>query len=377
MAMAKAVGIAMVGHSFMGRAHANAIRQVGHFFDLPFELVPRVVVGRDLERVEAARAKFGFAEASCDLQAVLARADVQIIDIATPNDSHAEIACAALRAGKHVLCEKPLAMDLKQARGMASLALRMKAKVGMWHNYRRCPAASLAQRMIKRGDIGEIRQVRAVYLQDWLSDPKAPASWRTRKKNCGSGAHGDLNAHLIDMTHFLTGMKFKEVSAMDQTFVRRRKDQAGKVCLVDVDDAMAFLARFDSGAIGTFEATRMAPGRKNFNQIELNGSKGSIRWNLEQMNELYLFRYDQPSDGRGFRKIICMDASHPYAAHWWPDGHSLGYEHTFVHTLADFLGCLRGRKPFSPNFADGVRVQAVLDAAIISAKTRAWVKVTS
>jgi len=377
MGMAKAVGIAMVGHAFMGRAHANAIRQVGHFFDLPFELVARVVVGRDTRRVEAARKQLGFVEASTDLAAVLARKDVQIIDIATPNDSHAEIALSALSAGKHVLCEKPLAMDLKQARSMASLAARKKVKVGLWHNYRRCPAASLGQRMIERGDIGEVRHVRAVYLQDWLSDPGAPASWRTRRATSGSGAHGDLNAHLIDMTHFLTGLSFEEVSAMDRTFVRRRQDEAGQVSDVDVDDAMAFLARLSGGAIGTFEATRMAPGRKNFNQIEVNGSEGSIRWNLEEMNELYLFRDDEPVDSQGSRRIMCTDANHPYAAHWWPDGHLLGYEHSFVHTLADFLDCLLSEKPFSPDFADGVRVQAVLDAVLESARTRTWIEVPS
>ncbi|MHC5064805.1 MAG: Gfo/Idh/MocA family protein [Planctomycetota bacterium] len=375
--MVKNLGIAMVGHAFMGRAHSNAFRQVGHFFDLPFDVSSRVVVGRDHARVEAARKKFGFEEASTDLSAVLARDDVHIVDVATPNDSHADIAIAALKAGKHVLCEKPLALDLAQARRMATLAKKMKARVGLWHNYRRCPAASLAQAMIKRGEIGKIRQVRAVYLQDWLSDEEAQGSWRTKQKVCGSGAHGDLNAHLIDMTHFLTGLRFAEVTGLEQTFVKRRKDADGKSRTVDVDDALAFLARFEGGAIGTFEATRMAPGRKNFNQIEVNGSQGSIRWNLERMNELELFRFDDPRDGQGFRRIMCMDEPHPYAANWWPDGHILGYEHTFVHTLADFLRSLRGRKAFSPDFDDGVRVQAVLDAALKSAKTRRWVKVSS
>ncbi len=367
----------MVGHAFMGRAHANAFRQVGRFFDLPFEVTPRVVVGRDPDRAEAARRQLGFLESSVDLAAVLERDDVSIVDVATPNDSHAEIAIAALKAGKHVLCEKPLALNLAQAKRMAALAKKAKMQVGLWHNYRRCPAASLAQQMIKRGEIGKVRQVRAVYLQDWLSDAKALGSWRTKQKVCGSGAHGDLNAHLIDMTHFLTGLRFAEVSGMEQTFVKRRRDADGKSRSVDVDDALAFLARFEGGAIGTFEATRMAPGRKNYNQIEVNGTEGSIRWNLERMNELELFRFDAPRDGQGFRRIMCMDEPHPYAANWWPDGHILGYEHTFVNTLADFLRSLRGRKVFSPNFDDGLRVQAVLDAALKSAKTRRWVKVSS
>lgn len=375
--MAKNLGIAMVGHAFMGRAHANAFRQVGRFFDLPFEVTPRVVVGRDPDRAEAARRQLGFLESSVDLAAVLERDDVSIVDVATPNGSHAEIAIAALKAGKHVLCEKPLALNLAQAKRMAALAKKAKMQVGLWHNYRRCPAASLAQQMIKRGEIGKVRQVRAVYLQDWLSDAKALGSWRTKQKVCGSGAHGDLNAHLIDMTHFLTGLRFAEVSGMEQTFVKRRRDADGKSRSVDVDDALAFLARFEGGAIGTFEATRMAPGRKNYNQIEVNGTEGSIRWNLERMNELELFRFDAPRDGQGFRRIMCMDEPHPYAANWWPDGHILGYEHTFVNTLADFLRSLRGRKVFSPNFDDGLRVQAVLDAALKSAKTRRWVKVSS
>lgn len=371
------LGIAMVGHAFMGRAHANAIRQVGRFFDLPVTLVPRVVVGRDLRRAEAARRKLGFLEASDDLAAVLARDDVQLVDVATPNDSHAEIALAALRAGKHVLCEKPLALDLAQARQMAALARKSKLRHGVWHNYRRAPATSLAQRIVARGDLGEIRHVRAVYLQDWLSDPQAPASWRTDAKRCGSGAHGDLNAHLIDLTRFLTGLRFTEVCAVAQTFVPVRPGAGGKRQRVTVDDALAFLARFDGGAIGTFEATRMAPGRKNHNRIELNGTKGSLIWNLERMNELELFLGGDREDVQGFRTVICMDPSHPYAAHWWPDGHILGYEHTFVHTLADFVKALVRGEPFAPDFDDGLAVQAVLAAAQQSAASKRWVEVSA
>ena len=369
------LNVAMVGHSFMGRAHSNAMRQVGHFFELPFRIVPKVVVGRSLERVEAARDQFGFEEASDDLDAVLARDDIDLVDVATPNDTHAPISMAALRAGKHVMCEKPLAMDLKEARAMAALAAKTGKKVGLWHNYRRCPAASLAQRMIARGDIGKVRQVRAVYLQDWLASADSPWSWRNTRAVCGSGAHGDLNAHLIDMTRFLTGLEFDEVAAAEETFTKRRKDGAGKSRPVDVDDAMVFLTRLSNGALGTYEATRVAPGRKNFNRIEVSGETGSIAWNLERMNELEVFRYDEPADGRGFRTVMCMDEPHPYAAHWWPDGHILGYEHTFVHTLADFVQTLKGRKRFAPDFADGVACQAVLDAVLKAAQSRRWVKV--
>src|SRR5690606_38165489 len=281
----------------------------------------------------------------------------------------------ALAAGKHVLCEKPLALDLRQARAMAALAAKSKGRTGVWHNYRRCPAASLAQRMIARGDIGEVRHVRATYLQDWLADPRAPASWRTRAALCGSGAHGDLNAHLIDMTLFLTGLRFEAVCAVAQTFVKRRPDGKGRAVPVDVDDALAFLARLSGGAIGTFEATRMAPGRKNCDRIKISGSAGSLGWNFERMNELEVFLGDAPKDAQGFRTVMCMDPKHPYAAHWWPDGHILGYEHTFVHQLADFVRAIHDGTPFAPDFADGLRVQEVLDAALRSAQSGRWVEV--
>lgn len=365
----------MIGHAFMGRAHSNAVRQVNRFFDLPLRVVPRVIVGRDLARAQATLDKFGFAEASDDLAATLARDDVDIVDIATPNDTHHDLAMAAMRAGKHVLCEKPLALDVRQAKAMAAEARKREVRVGLWHNYRRCPAATQAKKMIDRGDIGEVRQVRAVYLQDWLSDAEVGASWRTDAEVCGSGAHGDLNAHLIDMTMFLTGLAFTEVCAVDATFTRTRKDAAGRKVAVTVDDALAFLARFGNGAIGTFEATRVAAGRKNHNSIEVNGTWGSLLWSFERMNELQFFSFRDARDAQGFRTIMCMDAVHPYAANWWPDGHVIGYEHTFVHHLADFLKCLDSGKPFAPDFDDGVKIQTVLEAAQKSAATKRWVAV--
>jgi predicted dehydrogenase len=371
----QALGIAMVGHAFMGRAHGNAFRQANRFFELPYQLQPRVVVGRHLERAEAARDKFGFQEASDDLAAVLERPDVHLVDVATPNDTHHAIALAALRAGKHVLCEKPLALSLQQAREMAAAAKRTKARAGIWHNYRRAPAAALARRLIQRGDVGEIRHVRAVYLQDWLNDPAAPGSWRTDVKTAGSGAHGDLNAHLVDLTLFLTGLRFKEVCAAEQTFTRVRKTPGGKRVPVTVDDAFAFLARFENGALGTFEATRCAAGRKNCNRIELNGSLGSLEWDFERMNELRFFSTRDVRDAQGFRTILALDPLHPYAGHWWPDGHLLGYEHGFVHTVVDFVTAVASGAPFAPDFDDGVRVMAVLEAALKSAATGRWVGV--
>ena len=369
------LNVAMVGHAFMGRAHGNAYRQVNHFFDLPMQVVPAVVVGRDAARARAAAHRLGFARATTDLAAVLADPAVHVVDVATPNDSHHAIAMAALQAGKHVLCEKPLAMKLAEAKEMQALAKKQRVRVGLWHNYRRAPATSLAARMIARGDLGEIRQVRAVYLQDWLSDAAVPASWRTSRKACGSGAHGDLNAHLIDLTRALTGLEFESVCGLQQTFTKQRPDGHGGVARVDVDDAFCFLARFQGGAIGTYEATRTAPGRKNHNCIEVSGSRGSLRWNLERMNELEVFSFDDPRDGQGFRTVMCMDAVHPYAANWWPDGHIVGYEHTFVHHVADFVRALHDGGPFRPDFGDGVAVQAVLEAALRSVQERGWVKV--
>jgi predicted dehydrogenase len=233
---------------------------------------------------------------------------------------------------------------------METLSRRRKRRVGLWHNYRRAPAVQLAARMIARGDIGEVRQVRAVYLQDWLSDADAPASWRTDRKLCGSGAHGDLNAHLIDLTRCLTGLEFDRVCALQQTFTKQRPSGRGKKSKVTVDDALAFLAQFKASkggvaAIGTYEATRTAPGRKNYNRIEINGSVGSIVWNLERMNELEFFSSKDKADAQGFRTIMCMDNPHPYAANWWPDGHIIGYEHTFVHHVVDFVTALATGKP--------------------------------
>jgi predicted dehydrogenase len=367
--------IAMVGHAFMGRAHANAFRQANHFFDLPRQIVRAVVVGRDEARAGAAAARFGFLRATTDFDAVLADPRIDVVDIATPNDSHFPLAMAALRSKKHVLCEKPLALTLQQAKAMAALAKKQRVRVGLWHNYRRAPATALAAQMIRRGDLGAIRQVRAVYLQDWLADGSVPASWRTSREVCGSGAHGDLNAHLIDLTRALTGLEFDSVCGVQQTFTKQRPDGAGGTAKVDVDDAFCFLAKFRGGAIGTYEATRAAPGRKNYNCIEIAGERGSLRWNLERMNELEVFSFADARDGQGFRTIMVMDGVHPYAPNWWPDGHIVGYEHTFVHHVVDFVRALHDGSPFAPNFDDGVAVQAVLEAALASTKAGKWVSV--
>jgi predicted dehydrogenase len=371
------LNVAMFGHAFMGRAHANAWRQVNHFFDLPYEVRPQVVVGRNAAAVQAAASELGFAEWAVDADAVLARPDIHVVDIGTPNDSHCDLTLRVIAAGKHVLCEKPLALTVAQAQRMAAAAEQAKVRHLIWHNYRRCPAASTAAGLIADGKLGDIRQVRAVYLQDWLHDAACPWLWRMERSRCGSGAHGDLNAHLIDMTRFLTGLEFAEVIGMEATFTKeRRKPDGSGLAPVDVDDAFLFLAKLSNGATASFEATRVALGRKNWNQIEINGTKGSLVWNFEQMNELQFFDGADEARTQGFRRIMCLNgAAHPYAGHWWPDGHLIGYEHTFINTVADFLHSLHDGSEFRPDFRDGVANQEVLEAAQESVARRAWVQI--
>ena len=367
----------------MGRAHSNAYRQVNHYFDLPFQVVPKVIVGRSEGPLKAAAEQLGWEEYSTDIAAVLKRDDIHIVDVSTPNDSHGPHSIAALKAGKHVLCEKPLAMNVKEAKAMVAAAEKAKTangkpcRVGLWHVYRCAPAASTAASLIQDGKLGEIRHIRAVYLQDWLLDDSCPATWRMMAKACGSGAHGDLNAHLIDLTRFMTGLEFDEVSGVEQTFIKKRKNGDGKGLLdVDVDDALLFIAKMSNGALASFEATRAAAGRKNYNCIEINGTKGSIVWNFERMNELQVYTVDDEPRHKGFRNVMCMNGSvHPYSGNYWPDGHVIGYEHGFINMLADFVTALASGDEFRPNFADGLANQEVIDASLKSAKTKKWVTV--
>jgi predicted dehydrogenase len=385
MASKPILNVALVGYAFMGRTHSNAYQQVNRFFpDCPYEVRRKVLVGRSQGPLEEAARTWGWEETSTDLNLILGRDDIHLIDIATSNDSHHHLTIAALKAGKHVLCEKPLALNVAQAREMLAVAQKSKTadgkpvRHGLWHNYRRCPAASTAAGLIRDGKLGEIRHVRAVYLQDWLLDPKMPATWRMTAKSCGSGAHGDLNAHLVDMTRFLTGLEIDSVVGAEQTFVKKRQSatQKGKTITVDVDDALVFIGRLSNGGLSSFEATRCAAGRKNYNRIEINGTKGSLVWNFERMNELEYFSLEDSPATQGFRTIMCMNgAAHPYAGNYWPDGHIIGYEHTFTNHVADFLTALKTGKPFRPDFTDGVANQEVLDAALESAKDGKWVEV--
>jgi predicted dehydrogenase len=365
-----------MGYAFMGKAHSNAYRQVRAFFSPRLDPVMKVICGRDAEATQAAARKYGWHEAATDWREVLARPDIDIVDICTPGDTHHEIAIAAAEAGKTVFCEKPLANTVTEAEAMLA-AVRKHGVVNMvCHNYRRVPAIVLAKKLIDAGEIGEIRHYRGTYLQDWIVDPGFPLVWRLRKERAGSGALGDIASHSIDLARYLVG-EITETAAMLETFIRERPlpDNAAKTGEVTVDDASAALVRFDNGAMGTIEATRMAPGRRNYNRFEINGSRGSIAFNLERMNELELYLESDAAGSRGFRTILATDPSHPYVDAWWPPGHIIGYEHTFTHTVFDLLEAVADGVSPSPDFEDGVRNQRVLEAIERASAERTWVTV--
>ncbi|MFF6809751.1 Gfo/Idh/MocA family protein [Streptomyces sp. NPDC012403] len=374
--------IGMVGYAFMGAAHSQGWRTAGRVFDLPMSPDMAVICGRDADAVRAAADRHGWAEAETDWRALVERDDIDLVDICTPGDSHAEIALAALAAGKHVLCEKPLANSVEEAEAMTRAAEEARARgqlamVGF--NYRRVPATALARRMVAEGRIGRLRHVRVAYLQDWLVDPQFPLTWRLRREHAGSGSLGDLGAHIVDLAQYLAGERLAGVSALTETFVRERPlptaPSAGLAAVsaagtgqVTVDDAALFTGRFTSGALASFEATRYATGRKNALRIELNGERGSLAFDLERLNELEYHDGTEPGTHAGFRRILVTEPDHPYLEAWWPPGHGLGYEHTFVHQARDLVHAVaEGRGP-EPSFADGLQVQRVLAAVEESAE---------
>ncbi|WP_240135308.1 Gfo/Idh/MocA family protein [Streptomyces sp. MUM 178J] len=367
----------MVGYAFMGAAHSQGWRTAGRVFDLPLRPRLAAVAGRDGAAVRAAAAQHGWAAAETDWRALVARDDVQLVDICTPGDSHAEIAVAALDAGKHVLCEKPLANSVAEAEAMASAAERAHARgqtamVGF--NYRRVPAIAYARRLIAEGRLGALRHLRLAYLQDWLVDPDFPLTWRLRREHAGSGALGDLGAHIVDLAQHLAGEPVTGVSALAETFVRERPLPAGdpgRRGRVTVDDAALFTGRLASGALASFEATRMAAGRKNALRLEINGERGSLAFDMERLNELSFHDHTEPPASSGFRRILVTEPDHPYLDAWWPPGHGLGYEHTFVHQARDLLLAVAGGPPAAPSFADGLQVQRVLAAVEESAEKNA------
>jgi predicted dehydrogenase len=387
--MTPTLGVGLIGYAFMGAAHSQAWRTAPHFFDLPMRPELTVLAGRDAVRVTDAAERLGWASTETDWRRVLERDDVDLVDVCTPGDTHAEIAIAALEAGKHVLCEKPLANTVAEAEAMADAAARAAARgvrsmVGF--TYRRVPAIGLARELVAQGRLGEIRHVRAQYLQDWIADPAAPMSWRLQKERAGSGALGDIGAHIVDLTQHITGQRLSGVSALLETFVKERPLPASEGSLagvagqgtgtVTVDDAAVFLGRFDGGALATFEATRFALGRKNAIRIEVNGSRGSLAFDFEDMNVLHFFDGDEPAETAGFRRILVTEPGHPYVGAWWPAGHGLGYEHGFTHQVVDLVTAIAKGEDPTPSFADGLQVQRVLDAVERSAAARSvWTEI--
>ncbi|NUK25149.1 Gfo/Idh/MocA family protein [Streptomyces lunaelactis] len=379
------LGVGMVGYAFMGAAHSQGWRTAGRVFDLPMRPVLAAIGGRDAAAVRAAAVKHGWAAAETDWRDLVTRDDVQLVDICTPGDSHAEIAVAALEAGKHVLCEKPLANSVAEAEAMVAAAERARergqlAMVGF--NYRRVPAIADARRLIADGRLGTLRHVRFTYLQDWLVDPDFPLTWRLEREHAGSGALGDLGAHIVDLAQYLAGEPLVGVSALSETFVRERPLLAGASAglsasggvergAVTVDDAALFTGRLASGALASFEATRMASGRKNALRLEINGELGSLAFDLERLNELSFHDHTEPASSSGFRRILVTEPEHPYLEAWWPPGHALGYEHTFAHQARDLVEAIATGTDPAPSFADGLQVQRVLAAVEESAEKNA------
>lgn len=367
------LNVAIIGYGFMGRTHSNAYSQVNRFFSSRYDVRRKVVCGRNRAGAEELARLWGWDEVVQDWQDVVSRRDIDLVDICTPNVLHAPIAVAAAAAGKMVLCEKPLATSAKEAVAMAQAVAQAGVPNMVWFNYRRVPAVAFARELIERGTLGRLFHYRATYLQEWGTDPTRPPGWKLSRAQAGSGTNGDLNSHLIDTALLLAG-PITEVTALMNTFVPERASPAG-IFHVDVDDATLALARFACGALGSFEATRFAVGCKNRNAFEIHGEKGMLRFNLENLNHLeYVDATGDPAL-RGARSILVTGPGHPYVSHYWKPGHVIGYEHTFISALADFLESLEEPETFHPNFDDALRVQQVLEAVEISARTRQWVAV--
>ncbi|KKL86053.1 hypothetical protein LCGC14_1948590 [marine sediment metagenome] len=393
MAKCKHIQVALIGQGFMGRAHSNAWGQVGRFFDVPVAPVMHTVVGRS-DKLEGFAGNWGWKNISRNWKKAVADPAIDLVDNTAPNSMHAAICKAALAAGKNVACEKPIAGTLKDAREMAAAARKAKVKTFVWYNYRRCPAIALAHQLVKRGKVGKIRHVRAMYLQDW-ADESVPLIWRFEKKVAGSGAHGDLNAHIIDMARFVTGEEITEIcGAVTETFVKTRSrmgsDIAGGIAAglkrstrkgkVTVDDCVLALARFGGGAVASFEAARQATGNQNRNSFEINGTKGALRFNFERMNELEYYDATAERAVQGWTTIMATHTpDHPYVDAWWPDAHGLGYEHCFINQAYDILRVLAGKKPLvpMPDFEDAYQTQRVLEAILLSARLKRPVKLSA
>jgi predicted dehydrogenase len=381
--------IGMIGYKFMGKAHSNAYRSLPMFFPQAVKPEMAVICGRNEEAVKQAAMQLGWQSSSTDWKELVGREDIDLIDINAPSDAHKEIAIAAAQAGKHIFCEKPLALSLKDAREMLDAAEEAGIKHMVGFNYRFSPAVRLAKRLIDSGRLGKIYHFRAWFLQDWIMDPDFPLVWRLQKDVAGSGSHGDLGAHLIDLAHFLVG-GMDEVIGMSETFIKERPLAAEMTGLsakgsmasdaprgkVTVDDATLFLARFENGALGSFEATRFAAGHRSTNAFEINGSLGSVKFDFERMNELEVYFTSDDEDVQGFRRVLATDPAHDYAEAWWPPGHTIGFEHTFIHEVLELSSAIAEDRQPEPSFHDGVRCQAVLEAVERSIDERRWVKIS-
>jgi predicted dehydrogenase len=378
----KTMNVAIIGTKFMGKAHSNAWLNAPRFFDMGIKPVLKVACARNEADLKAFAERWGWEETETDWRKAVERDDVDIVDIAVPTHLHHDVAVAAAKAGKHIFCEKPFALTVEEARSMYDAAEAAGVVHYVNHNYRRCPAVRLAKRLIDEGAVGRIFHWRGAYLQDWIVDPNFPLTWHLKKETAGSGPHGDLNSHSIDLARYLVG-DIKSVSAMMTTFIKERplpgagaatftagESEITEMGEVTVDDAAFMVAQFENGALGTFEASRFAPGRKNYNYFEIYGSKGSIIFNLERMNELQLFLRDDPAYAQGFRTIMATEGGqHDYIANWWPPGHMIGYEHEFHHAVVDFMAAIENGTAIAPSFYDGLKEVEVLAAGSKSAET--------
>src|SRR6266513_1396554 len=375
----KKLNIGLIGYGFMGRAHSNAYRKVSNFFDLEYQPVLKAACARDAGKIKQFAEKWGYESTETDWRKLIERKDIDAIDICTPNNTHKEIALAAAKAGKIILCEKPLSMNTAEGEEMCRAVESAKVPNMVWYNYRRVPAITLAKNLIDEGRLGKIFHFRAKFLQDWTMSPDLPqggtALWRLDASAAGSGVTGDLLAHCIDTAIWLNG-SVKNVSAMTETFVKERKHNlTGKVEKVGIDDACIFMCRFANGSMGNFESTRYARGHKAQYIFEINGEKASISWALHDLHRLSEFDHRDEGPLRGWRSIHVTDGEHPYMGHWWVPGLQIGYEHSFVHQVADFLEGLARGKPAQPDFRDAYRTQYVCDAILESAKAQKWVTV--
>jgi predicted dehydrogenase len=375
----KPINVGIIGYGFMGRAHSNAFRRVNNFFDLDYEPVLKAVCARDGGKAKTFAERWGYQSVETDWRQLIDRDDIDLIDICSPNNTHAEIAIAAAKAGKMILCEKPLSMNGPEGEKMVAAVEKAKVPNMVWYNYRRIPAVTLAKKLVDEGRLGKIFHYRAKFLQDWTISPELPQGgqglWRLDVKAAGSGVTGDLLAHCIDTAIWLNGGMDK-VTAVTETFIKQRKHTlTGKVQKVGIDDACAFLARFKNGSLATFESTRYARGHKALYTFEINGEHASIFWDLHDLHRLQYFEHADEGQVRGWRSIHVTDSDHPYMKNWWVPGLAIGYEHSFVHQIADFFDGISKKKPAGPTFRDALETQYICDAVLKSGKTGQWEKV--